>query len=72
MSLLKNENNILQAVTAQDAFAIGYNATIALINSIEGQPVEGEGQTNIVPGIPLLRGDDAALDAYLADLANIK
>ena len=68
VSLLKNENNILQAVTAQDAFKIGYNTVQALVNAIEGKSFEGEGQTNIVPGIPLVRDDAAALDAYLADL----
>ena len=68
VSLLKNENNILQAVTAQDAFKIGYNTVVALVNAIEGKSFEGEGQTNIVPGIPLVRDDAAALDAYLADL----
>lgn len=71
VSLLKNDNNILQAVTAQDAFQIGYSTVQALINSLEGKPVEGEGQTNIVPGIPLSRGDDAGLDAYLADLQSL-
>ncbi len=68
VSLLKNDNNILQAVTAQDAFKIGYSTVEALVNSIEGKTFEGEGKTNIIPGIPLLRGDDANLDAYLADL----
>ena len=71
VSLLKNENNILQAVTAQDAFAIGYNAVTALVNALEGKDFEGKGETNIVPGIPLTRGDDAGLDAYLADLQSL-
>lgn len=71
VSLLKNDNNILQAVTAQDAFKIGYSAVEALVNSIEGKTFEGEGKTNIIPGIPLLRGDDANLDAYLADLQSL-
>lgn len=71
VSLLKHENNILQAVTAQDAFQIGYSAVEALVNSIEGKPVEGEGKTNIIPGIPLVRGDDGTLDTYLADLQSM-
>ena len=71
VSLLKNENNILQAVTAQDAFQIGYSTVEALVNSIEGKSFEGEGQTNIVPGIPLVRGANAELDAYLADLQSL-
>lgn len=72
VSLLKNDNNILQAVTAQDAFQIGYSTVQALVNSIEGKSFDGAGKTNIVPGIPLTRGDDAGLDAYLADLENLK
>ena len=72
VSLLKNENNILQAVTAQDAFQIGYSAVEALVSAIEGKTFEGAGETNIVPGIPLTRGDTAALDAYLADLESLK
>ena len=71
VSLLQNENNILQAVTAQDAFMIGYSTVEALINSLEGKPVEGEGQTNIIPGIPLVRGDDDTLNSYLADLQSM-
>lgn len=66
VSLLKNENNILQAVTAQDAYAIGYRTVEDLVGAIEGKEVERAGKTNFVPGIALVRGDDAALDAYLA------
>ena len=43
----------------------------ALINTLEGNEVEGAGQTNIIPGIPLVRGDDEALDSYLADLQSM-
>lgn len=67
VGLLKAENNILQAVTGQDPFAIGYNTVKALIDNIEGRTVEGAGKTNIIPGIPLKRGDTAALDAFLSD-----
>ena len=68
VSLLKADTNILQAVTAQDAFQIGYSTVEALINKLEGKTVEGAGNTNIVPGIPLVRGEDSALDTYLSDL----
>ena len=71
MDLLKDDTNILQAVTAQDAFQIGYSTVEALINSLEGNPVEGEGETNIIPGIPLVRGDTESLDTYLADLQSM-
>ncbi len=68
VSLLKADTNILQAVTAQDAFQIGYSTVEALINKLEGKAVEGEGKTNIVPGIPLVRGETETLDKYLSDL----
>ena len=71
VDLLKSDNNILQAVTAQDAFQIGYSTVEALINSLEGNEVEGAGQTNIIPGIPLVRGETEALDSYLADLQSM-
>ncbi len=71
VDLLKDDTNILQAVTAQDAYAIGYSTVEALINSLEGNPVDGEGETNIIPGIPLLRGDTEGLDTYLADLQSM-
>ncbi|MEG0491613.1 MAG: substrate-binding domain-containing protein [Clostridia bacterium] len=65
VGLLKDDNNILQAVTAQDPYQIGYNTAAALINKIEGNPVEGEGKDNIIAGIPLNRNDVAGLDAFL-------
>ena len=71
VSLLKDDSNILQAVTAQDAFQIGYSTVDALINRLEGISFEGEGETNIIAGIPLVRGDDEALDSYLADLQSM-
>lgn len=71
VSLLKDDANILQATTAQDAYMIGYNAVMALIDTIEGTTPESAGKTNIIPGMPLVRGDDAALDAYLEACAAI-
>ena len=68
VELLKDDKNILQAVTGQDPYAIGYATVEALINSIEGKTVTGAGETNIIPGIPLTREDPDALDAFLADL----
>lgn len=68
VSMLKDSNNVLQAVTGQDPYKIGYTTVKELINSIEGKPVDGAGQTNIIPGIPLNRNDTAGLDAFLKDL----
>ena len=62
---LKDGNNILQAVTAQDPYQIGYNTVTALVSRIEGKAFEGEGKDNIIAGIPLNRNDVAGLDAFL-------
>lgn len=71
VELLKADNNILQAATAQDAFQIGYQTVTALVNALEGKTVEGEGQTNIIPGTPLVRGDEEALQGFLDAMAAI-
>lgn len=68
VSLLKDPKNILQAVTGQDPYKIGYDTVTALINLIEGKDFEGKGKTNIIAGIPLQRGDNAKLDAFLEDM----
>lgn len=67
VGLLKDPNNILQAVTAQNPYEIGYNTVVALVNRIEGKTFEGEGVDNIIAGIPLNRNDVAGLDAFLAN-----
>lgn len=68
VDLLKADNNILQAVTGQDPYQIGYKTVETLVKAIEGKENQDQGETVIVPGIPLVRGDDEGLDAYLEDL----
>jgi simple sugar transport system substrate-binding protein len=68
VSLLQDDTNILQAVTGQDAFHIGYNSVEALVQYIEGKDFEAKGKTNIIAGTPLVRGDEAGLQAFLADM----
>lgn len=68
VDLLKADTNILQAVTGQDPYAIGYKTVESLAASLEGKPVEHAGETVIIDGIPLKRGETEALDAFLADL----
>ncbi len=72
VDLLRDPNDVLQAVTGQNPFQIGYQTVKALIDSIEGKTVEGAGKTNIIDGVPLSRNDTAGLDAFLADLASKK
>ncbi len=68
VELLKSDNNILQAVTGQDPYQIGYKTVEMLIQSIENGNTGDKGKTVIIKGIPLKRGDTEALDAYLEDL----
>ncbi|MCI8599107.1 MAG: sugar ABC transporter substrate-binding protein [Lachnospiraceae bacterium] len=69
VSLLKDESNILQAVTGQDPYEIGMQTMQTLIDAIEGKDVSASrGQLTIVPGILLSRDDPDGLDTYLADL----
>lgn len=69
VDLLKDKSNVLQAVTGQDPYNIGYNTMKALINSLSGgDTTETKGKTVIVPGSTLTRADVAGLDAFLADL----
>ena len=59
VDLLKADNDILQAVTGQDPFQIGYKTVETLVQSIEGKDVADQGKTVIVEGIPL----DAAIQS---------
>ena len=68
VGLLKDQNNILQAVTAQDPYQIGYKTVTALVSRLEGKTFEGEGKDNIIAGIPLNRNDVAGLDAFLGTM----
>ncbi len=69
VDLLKDDNNILQAVTGQDPYTIGYNTVKDLIASIEGTDLEGTAkETNIIPGLPLVRGDEEAINKFMEDL----
>lgn len=68
IALLKDDSNILQGITGLDPFAIGYNTVEALVKVIEGKDFEGKGKTNIIPSVPLIRGNNEILDAYLQDM----
>lgn len=68
VDLLKADTNILQAVTGQDPFSIGYKTVEALVASIEGKEMGDLGKTVIIEGIPLKRGENDTLDSFLADL----
>lgn len=56
------DDNILQGVTAQDPFNMGYMAVEYAIKTLQGEKVEAE---VVVPGALMSREDKAAVQAYL-------
>ena len=67
-AFLKSDDNILQCVTGQDPYTIGYNTMEVLIKAIMGD--KGDyGKEVIVPGLTLTRNDLDAVAAFEEDLA---
>lgn len=70
ISMLKDNDNILQAITGQDPYNMGYKAMEILIKAIKGEDVSAsKGKTTIVPGILLTRSDPAGISKFEADIA---
>lgn len=59
---LKADNGILQAVTGQAPFQIGYDAVNLALDVIDGKEVEFD---LIIPTILFARGDDASIDMFV-------
>lgn len=71
-SYLQNDKNVLQAVTGQDAYQMGYQSMQLLIKSIKGEDTGVEaGAVQNVNGILLSRTDAAGIQTYLDDLKKI-
>jgi simple sugar transport system substrate-binding protein/ribose transport system substrate-binding protein len=65
LAMLKDSDNILQAVTGQDPYQMGYEAMKVLINSIQGKDVSAtQGKTIIVPGLLVSRGNPTAIKDF--------
>ena len=71
LDMLRSDDNILQAVTAQDAYGMGYQTMESLILYLRGEYTP-TGEDTLLPGTLLERGDDAAIDAYEELLASTK
>ena len=63
IEMLRSDDNILQAVTAQDAYGMGYQTMEILIKYIKGEYTP-TGENTYLPGTLLQRGDTEAIDAY--------
>jgi simple sugar transport system substrate-binding protein/ribose transport system substrate-binding protein len=65
LAMLRDRDNILQAVTGQDPYTQGYNAMKVLIDAINGKDISAtKGKTIIVPGLLVSRNDPAGIDAF--------
>jgi simple sugar transport system substrate-binding protein/ribose transport system substrate-binding protein len=65
LAMLRENDNILQAVTGQDPYQMGYNAMQVLINAVQGKDFSAtKGKTVIVPGLLVGRNDPAGIDAF--------
>lgn len=68
-SFIKSDDNILQCVTGQDPYTIGYNTMEALIKAIQGDDTLEYGKEEVVPGLVLSREDIPSVEAFETDLA---
>jgi len=65
IAMLRDRDNILQAVVGQDPYTQGYNAMKVLIDAIQGKDYSAtRGKTIIVPGVLLTRTDPSGIDAF--------
>lgn len=71
IALLQSEDNVLQALTGQDAYQIGVQTMNSVIATIEGKDNPAAGKFNIVPGSLLTRERPDELVAYLENLKAI-
>jgi len=69
VDMLMADDNVLQFVTGQDPFTMGYNTMALLIRALQGEDYSAtQGIVDYVGFVYLERGDDAALNAFLDDL----
>ncbi len=69
VEMLRADDNVLQCVTGQDPYTIGYNTLEVLIKTIMGESEAEYGKEIIVDGICLSRGDTAGIDEFATQLA---
>jgi len=69
VEMLKSPDNILQCVTGQDPYTMGYLTMELLIKALQGEDYSAtKGKIFYTEYILLERGDNAKLDAFVADL----
>jgi simple sugar transport system substrate-binding protein/ribose transport system substrate-binding protein len=69
IAMLRNPDNILQAVTGQDPYGQGYNGMKLVIDAINGKDYSAtQGKIATSPGLLLNRSNPAGIDAFERDL----
>ncbi|TXK74564.1 substrate-binding domain-containing protein [Paenibacillus sp. N3.4] len=69
ISMLKESDNILQAITGQDPYNMGYKAMELLIKGLKGEDISAsKGKSTIVDGILLSRSKPEGIAKFEADL----
>jgi ABC-type sugar transport system substrate-binding protein len=65
VNFLLSDDDILQAITAQQPYKIGYDAVETALAALDGKPVQ---KVQIVPGLGLQRSDPDAVKAFGQEL----
>ena len=69
LAMLRDRDNILQAVAGQDPYRIGYNAMKVVIDAINGKDYSAtKGKMTIVSGVLVSRNNPSGIDAFERDL----
>ncbi|KPV55117.1 hypothetical protein QJ48_34915, partial [Paenibacillus sp. A3] len=69
IAMLKEKDNILQAIAGQDPYNMGYKAMELLIKGLKGEDVSAnKGKTTSVDGILLSRSNPEGIAKFEADL----
>jgi len=69
LAMLRDDDNVLQAITGQDPYTQGFNAMKLLIGAVNGEDYTTTmGKTIVVPGVLLSRANPAGIDEFESDL----
>jgi simple sugar transport system substrate-binding protein/ribose transport system substrate-binding protein len=69
IAMLKDKDNVLQAVTGQDPYNIGYMAMKTVIAAVKGKDVSTtQGKSIIIPGTLVSRSDPAGITKFEENL----
>lgn len=71
IEMLRSDDNILQAVTAQDAYGMGYSTMESLLKYLSGD-TSNVGETEYLEGTVLDRANSESIDAYAELLKSVK